>query len=196
LKNERAIILRTIKQGESNLIVHALNRDGCRVNLMAKGAMRSRRRFGGGVLEPLNYIQMSYRERYSPDDQDALHWLEEAHLVECFNGIRADYDRLEMGIYLLQLVSKVSKEAISDNCELFDLLGNSLHALQSSQKTKYLKLLFELKLLHQQGVLDRQGEGAFLIAFSIRDHEQINLNEDEFLLVKRETRHFLEAYFQ
>ncbi|MBK7843619.1 MAG: recombination protein O N-terminal domain-containing protein [Bdellovibrionales bacterium] len=52
MKNERAIILRTIKQGESNLIVHALNRDGCRVNLMAKGAMRSRRRFGAEFWSP------------------------------------------------------------------------------------------------------------------------------------------------
>lgn len=194
MKSERAIVLRRIKYGESDLIVSCLNQEGCRLNLMAKGALRSRRRFAGGVLEPLNYIKIVYQIQASPDSQNPLHWLKEAQLLRGFQGLRQDYDRLEMGIYFLHLVSQVGREGEGDNHSLFDLLGNSLGALETTGSLKYLKLLFELKILHQQGVLDYQAEGAGLVRWSIRDHEQICLDEPNFLRAKGETHRALEAY--
>ncbi len=53
----RLIILRTIKYSEADLIVHGLNTEGARINFMAKSALKSRKRFGGGVLEPTHYMR-------------------------------------------------------------------------------------------------------------------------------------------
>lgn len=194
LKNERAIILRTLKCGESDLVVHGLNGEGHRIHLLAKGALRSRRRFGGGVLEPLNYVQVSYRLREEKDEDEPLHWLNEAQLLKDFQGLRTDFDRLELGIYFLQLASKVGRAGDLHNSALFDILGNSLHSLETSAKIKSLRLLFELKVLHQQGVLDHHSQGAYLVSVPIRDHEQIDLSDHLYLNIKRDTQQLLDAY--
>lgn len=193
--SERAIVLKTIKHGESDLIVHCLSRVGLRLNLMAKGALKSRRRFGGGVLEPLNYIQISYREARSQGvDAEALHFLEEAHLLQDFVELRQDYDRLELGFYFIQVVSKVVREEASDNSGIFDLLGNALKTLSRTPELSRLRTLFELKLLHQQGMLAAETEGFALLRYPLQQHQEIDLTDEEFAPIRREAHQLLEAY--
>ncbi|MCB0365086.1 MAG: DNA repair protein RecO [Bdellovibrionaceae bacterium] len=192
---DRAIILKTVKHGESNLIVQCLSRNGSRLSLMAKGALKSRRRFGGGVLEPLNYIQLAYKESNKKnDDQDLLHWLEEAQILEDFASLRSDYDRLELGFYFLQVVSKISLEGTPDNNEVFDLLGNALKSLQSTSHLGLLRTLFELKLLFQQGVLSSEVEGYHLLKYPLKSHAEINIDEGDLLIIRREVNQLLESY--
>ena len=59
---ERAIVLRRLKHGEADLIVHCLNEQGTKVSLFAKSAIKSRKRFGGGVLEPTHLIYICYKK--------------------------------------------------------------------------------------------------------------------------------------
>lgn len=195
MKQDRAIILRTIKCGEADLVVHALNRKGNRIHLWAKGALRSRRRFGGGVLEPFHYMQFVYRpSRQEPVDGLPLHWLEEAQLLREFAGLRTDWERLELGIHLLQLVLRVSHEGGVDNSSLFDLLGNGLQALECSHHLPQLKLLFELKLLKQQGVLHPENEGIYLISTPLRDHATLKVSERDYQNIKEKVQASLNAY--
>ncbi|MCB0385559.1 MAG: DNA repair protein RecO [Bdellovibrionales bacterium] len=192
---DRAIILKTLKQGESNLIVHCLTRSGSRLSLMAKGALKSRRRFGGGVLEPLNYVQLAYKESSKrSEDQDLLHWLEEAQILEDFAPLRRDYDRLELGFYFLQVVSKISREGNLDNNEVFDLLGNALSSLQETSQLTLLRVLFELKLLFQQGVLSSEVEGYHLLKYPLQNHGEIKIDDGDLQIIKREVHHLLESY--
>lgn len=194
MNSERAIILRAVKQGESNLIIHCLTKSGSRLNLMAKGALKSRRRFGGGVLEPLNYVELSYKPSKKGGDEDPLHWLEEARILRDFNQLRSDYDRLELGFYLLQVVSRISRENSLDNNEVFDLLGNSLKALESTTEPGLLKLLFEVKLLNQQGVLSQEVLAYPLLGYSIQNHHEIEVGETDMMIMKREVHQTLESY--
>jgi len=194
MHRERAIILRAVEQGESNLIIHCLTRSGSRLNLMAKGALKSQRRFGGGVLEPLNYIQLSYRESKKAQENESLHWLEEAQILRDFYLLRRDYERLELGFYFLQVVSRVSRENTTDNNEIFDLLGNTLKALETTTQPVLLKMLFELKLLHQQGVLSQSILGYALLGFPIQEHCKIKLNKADMMLIGREAHQVLESY--
>ena len=196
MHTERAIILRAIKHGEAHLIVHCLTKSGSRLNLMAKGALKSRRRFGGGVLEPFNYVQLAYKESKKALDGEPLHWLEEAQMLHDFYQLRKDYARLEVGFYLLQVVSRVSRENIVDNHGIFDLLGNTLKSLETTTDTGSLKILFELKLLHHQGVLPQEILGYPLLRFPIQEHHKIKLNKTDRVLVKREVHQVLESYLK
>ena len=46
---------------ESNLIVRGLNSHGIKMSFIAKGALKSKRRFGGGVLDPCSFIEVEYQ---------------------------------------------------------------------------------------------------------------------------------------
>jgi DNA repair protein RecO (recombination protein O) len=147
----RGIILKCVKYGEADLILQILNAQGEKQSFIAKAALKSKKRFGGGVLQPTHFIDFSYKKT-----QSELLILEEAQLVNGFEKIRSDYDRLEAGFFLLETILKVSVEGDSFGVALFDLLGNGLKALESAENTSRLKLHFGLKVLQQQGVLDSE----------------------------------------
>jgi len=181
----RIIILRTLKHGESDLIIHSLTSTGGRLHLIAKGAQKSKRRFVGGILEPMNFLQVVFKRK---NGEDVLHFLEEAQLLEGFDKIRTDYDRLETGFYFLKLAAKIAQEDDLHSKELFDLIGNSLKVLQTAQNLKLLKTHFEIKLLAQQGVLelDRYETEPFRLPLEQSDQIQI---EDIHLKAIRQSLH-------
>lgn len=119
------------------------------MSFIARGALKSRKRFGGGILEPLHFVQFTYQQ----GKEGKLHTLKEATLLKDFAGLRSDYDRLEFGLKILEAVGKVSQEGDSTSEFLFNLLGNTLTALETAKDLEALKLQFWLKFLMQQGVL-------------------------------------------
>lgn len=147
----KAIILRATKYSESDLIVQVLTVSGERLSLLARGALRSKKRFGGGVLEPTHYIEISIRRATA---QDRLSILEEATLLEDFKKIRQDYDRLEVAFFILETLTRISQEGDSLSDGLFDLAGHALRSLQEAKDLKIFQLHFGLKILHQQGMLE------------------------------------------
>jgi DNA repair protein RecO (recombination protein O) len=62
LYTTEAIVLRTYQLGEFDRIVVLLTRDRGKKRGVARGARRSRRRFGG-ALEPLTWVRVAYVER-------------------------------------------------------------------------------------------------------------------------------------
>lgn len=152
---ERIVVLRTYKYGESDIVVHGLNSLGARLNFLAKGGRKSRKRFAGGVLEPTHYIEATYQVRSASGggDADPLHILLEATLLREFAKLRTDYMRLETALYFLRLVHKLGQQGVIDAPDLFNLLGNALQAAEQSTNLDNLKLQFEVKLLSIQGVL-------------------------------------------
>ena len=181
----KIIILRTLKHGESDLIVHGLTSTGGRLHLIAKGGQKSKRRFAGGILDPMHYLQVVFKRKAG---EDVLHFLEEAQLLEDFHKIRTDYERLEVGFYFLKLAAKIAQEDDQHSKELFDLLGNSLKVLQSAQNLRLLRTHFEIKLLAQQGVLefDQYETEPFRIPLEQSDHIKI---EDVHLKAIRQSIH-------
>lgn len=191
---DRLIVLRAIKHGESDLVIHGIAQSGSRLNLIAKGALKSRKRFGGGVLEPTHYIQVSYKQRKGNEHGETLHFLEEAQLLEGFSGVRADYDRLETALYFLKLVAKISQEGDPDAKGIFDLLGHALRAAETSQNMARLKLLFEAKLLWQQGVLPPDTPGIEWLHSTLAEHDKEVPSETNLRLLQNHTGIALTQY--
>ena len=61
LKREKIIVLKTFPFLESDLILRGLTSSSMKVSFIAKGALKSRHRFGGGVLEPCSFIEVEYK---------------------------------------------------------------------------------------------------------------------------------------
>ncbi len=125
------------------------------MSFLARGALKSRRRFGGGVLEPCHFAEFTYKGNSSQLSVDGgLFILEDAKLIEDFEALRSNYDLLEAALVAVQYVGQACQEGDSNSEALFNLLGNSLRAACIKDlNLEVWRLHFLLKLLYQQGIL-------------------------------------------
>lgn len=183
----RFINLRAKAFNESDLIIDGLSREGERFTFTAKNALKSKKRFAGGVLEPLNFVEFFFTQ-----SKAGYYYIQEAKLVYGFTGLRDDYRKLEVGFHFLKLISKATQEGLADNRRLFDLLGNALKSLETAEDPYLLKLQFELKYLFYLGFLAPDGETGEFVALPISESEKIQLTDDEYnymnQLVKRQLK--------
>lgn len=196
---KKIIVLKKIKYAETNLILHTLSNEGERLNFIARSAVKSFKRFAAGILEPLHYLNISYTEAKSGD----LHLLKEAQIIEDFYSLRKNYECLNLSLYFLSFVSKLTHESLDGNKELFNLLGNSLKVLQKLSKKdsgtdvlNQLKLRFEMKALQQQGIYPKGLGCPDLLAKPIVEHP-IALSSEDLLKVetlKLKIYHALKEY--
>lgn len=147
------IILKKVKYGESDLVIQALSQEGGKYSFLARGALKSKKRFGGGVLEPTHYVLFTYKPSSS---ENGLNLLQEASLIEEFQGLRTDFDKIELALTMIECVTKVSMEGDQGSEFLFNLLGHSLRAIENSPDILLTKMHFYLKLLLQQGVVQTE----------------------------------------
>lgn len=189
---ERFIILRKIKYAEADLIIHALSLKGEKVSFIARGALKSKKRFGGGVLEPTHFVTLTYKKAA---EQGQLNVLQEATILNDFPGLRADYDRLEMALHVLECVSKVSQEGDQSSEFLFNLLGHTLKTLESTSDILMLKMHFYLKFLLQQGVVNAEPWMAPFLKANIADVESLrpyrHVVDEELSNVEMMVKHYL-----
>ncbi|MEZ0390620.1 MAG: DNA repair protein RecO [Pseudobdellovibrionaceae bacterium] len=171
----RALILRSTKYGEADLILQALTVGGEKISLLARGALKSKRRFSGGVLEPTHFVELQFKR---PLQENKIATLEGAHLVNGFDKIRNDYDRVEAAFFVIETLSKASQEGDVHSEGLFNLGGHSLRTLEKAKSLKTFRLHFCLKLLFQQGVLEPESWMNPYLGTSMADHEKIEGLED------------------
>lgn len=176
---EKAFILKCSKYREADLIVKAFNSSGSQISLLARSALKSKKRFGGGVLEPTHYVDLTYSSQ-SKDGQ--LMVLEEAQLVESFPELRKDYGRLEQALLVVEVVLKASQENDVHNTELFNLIGNALRSLEKVPSSEnffsQFRLHFCLKFLFQQGVLEPEQWMKDYLQTSMVNHSQLGKHLD------------------
>jgi DNA repair protein RecO (recombination protein O) len=149
---EKFLILKKTKYAESDLIIHALSTKGTKKSFLAKGALRSKKRFGGGILEPTHFVEFTYKESRT---ESGLNYLNEAIMIDDFKNIRTDFGRIEFALQIMKCAYHVAQEGDADSHFLFNLVGHGLRFLNSSKPEELLtfKLHFYLKFLFQQGVI-------------------------------------------
>lgn len=180
-KQDRFIILKKIKYGEADLIIQALGSNGSRTSFIAKSALKSKKRFGGGILEPLHFVNLIYKETH---ESVQMKTLQEATLIEDFKEIRTSYDKLELALFILNCVSHVCLEGDQHSEFLFNLTGHSLRAVAKTENPAALKLHFCLKFLYQQGVISIEPWMAVFLKTNISDSAILSRDSDVQLLVE------------
>lgn len=143
-------ILKKTKYSESDLIIQALSVTGEKVSFLARGGVKSKKRFGGGVLEPTHLVELHFQ---SPKKEGGLKILTEAKMIDAFEHLRKDYDRLDLALFALDCVGRVSLEGDQDSAVVFQLLGHLFQAMDQGADLLVLRTQFIVKFLFQQGVL-------------------------------------------
>lgn len=189
VKREKIIVLKTFPFSESDLILRGLNSSGLKMSFIAKGALKSKRVFSGGVLEPCSFIELEYRA-----SKNSLYRISQAWFLRDFRGLRAGYNRLTLALYFVRLAEHFSTEGGEDSSrELFNLLGNALIEAESSAHLENLKLFFQVKLLFLQGVLPDPEEYSSILNCALKEHQSFKQNTDLLLKSKEALNHYMEA---
>ena len=190
MKKDKIIVLQSIPHLESHLIIKGLNGEGRVFSFFCSCALKSKKRFPSGVLEPGGYIKIEYRISKNDSGWNYLH---EAEIINKFRKIRESYDRLELKFHFLKMVNKVG-DSLNDP-EVFHLLGNGLTALETTPCLEELKLFFEIRFLFLQGVLPQtlQSKSVFFEK-TIKNHSDKEVFQENTSETREELNFALENY--
>jgi DNA repair protein RecO (recombination protein O) len=163
-----AIVLRTLRYGEADRILHVYTPHRGRMGAIAKGVRRAKSRFGGR-LEPFFRLQLVLYEGRSD-----LLTVTSAETVEAHARLRADGRALDAASRAADAVGRLF-DTPDPNPAVFHLFANELalldadprtHATQANQLAFRLKLLLAAGLAPQLSGCAVCGEREHLAAFS------------------------------
>jgi DNA repair protein RecO (recombination protein O) len=143
----QAVVLRSIRYGEADRIVHLYTPHRGRVGAIAKGARRSRSRFGGR-LEPFFHLDLVLHEGRSE-----LLTVTSAQTVAGHGRLRSDGPALDAAARACDALGRLF-DTTEPHPEVFNLLCNELALLDDdpARATLANQLAFRLKLLLAAGL--------------------------------------------
>jgi DNA repair protein RecO (recombination protein O) len=145
LHSSEAVILRHLDYGEADRIVTFFTAEHGRLKGFARGARKSRRRFGP-ALEPFARVRLYWSEPRAGE----LVTLKEAELLDLRAGLRADLAAIALAGYGCELVEALLGEA-TDHPRAYLLLGAFLDCLAEAPVAPESRILFELRVLALAG---------------------------------------------
>ena len=169
-----AVVLRSIRFGEADRVLHLYTLDHGRVGAVAKGVRKTTSRFGAR-LEPLSHVELVLHR-----GSGELETVTGVQLVRPHRAAREDYYRLSVGLIgaeaMLRLFSEqeANERAFVALTRFLDLLDEAPHAADRPALDP-LGLSFQLKLLWLSGYLPHLtscaecgAEDAALVGFAPR----------------------------
>jgi DNA repair protein RecO (recombination protein O) len=169
-----AVVLRSMRLGEADRVLHIYTLDRGRVGAVAKGVRKTKSRFGAR-LEPLSYVELLLHQ-----GQSDLQTITGVHLLDAHHHAREDYYRLSVGLIgaeaMLRLFSEqeANERAFLALTRFLDALDTTPHAAERPALDP-LALSFQLKLLWLSGYLPHLtscaecgAEDATLVGYSPR----------------------------
>lgn len=123
-----AVVLRSMEYGETSQIVTLFTRAKGKIAVMARGARRTKSRFGS-ALQPLSYTQVVFY--YKPTR--TLQTLSESAHLQPFHRTSRDLEKITIGLRLVELVNALMQEE-EPSPMLFNLLLQALHALDAAEE--------------------------------------------------------------
>jgi DNA repair protein RecO (recombination protein O) len=147
-----AVVLRSMRLGEADRVLHLYTLDRGRVGAVAKGVRKTKSRFGGR-LEPLSHVELMLHQGKSD-----LQTITGVHLLRPHHAAREDYYRLSVGLIGAEAMLRLFSEQEA-NERAFTALTRFLGALEELPRTAGrpaldpLALSFQLKLLWLSGYL-------------------------------------------
>ena len=145
MKTEKlqVFVLSSLEYGDSDRIVSLFSLEHGRIKAFARGARKSRRRFGP-ALETFARIDVQARLK------DGLSSLQQADIVSIYPGIRADLKRIAHALYACELVDVITPEG-HPIPRLYRLLAAYLDRLETEAAVEADRRFFEINLLNILG---------------------------------------------
>jgi DNA repair protein RecO (recombination protein O) len=139
----QAFVLSSLDYGDSNRIVSLFSLEHGRIKAFARGARKSRKRFGP-ALEPFARIDIQARIK------DGLSSLQQADIISIYPCIRADLAKIAHALYACELVDAITPEG-HPLPRLYRLLAAYLDRLETAAASEMDRRFFELNLLNILG---------------------------------------------
>jgi DNA repair protein RecO (recombination protein O) len=163
LQKTRAIILHTLRYGDSSLIVQAYTEQWGRTTFLLKGARKSRKNNRSAMFQPLYLLDLDIYYR----DNREMHWIREAAFSGPVPGMRQDVVKSTQAIFLSEVLLKTIREE-ERNPELFGFLFHSfLHFESRSSPSPSFHLLFLFQLSRYLGFYPRNNFSETDLFFNI-----------------------------
>lgn len=140
-----ALVLKTRAFGDDALIVDLLCEALGRVSVVARGARKSLKRYGGALEMG---ARIDAEVRFAPGRD--LHTLGACEVTTPLRKIREDLDRIHSLAYLLELVRLSTREGAGD-AALFTLACGMVDTLEQVSPTPELLALWDLALFGRLG---------------------------------------------
>ena len=144
LRHDQGIVLRSYPFGDSHRVVVLLSPNHGKIRTVAKGVRKTKSRFGGR-LEPFCHVDMVLYEGRNLDT------ITQVTIIEAFNHLRADLDRVVAAGTMVEVADAVAQEGESA-IRLFLLLQRGLRALDEGSAHPDLVTGFLLKAADVVGV--------------------------------------------
>ena len=141
-----AVILRSLKYGESSKILHFYTRLFGRLSVIAKGARGKKSRFGSS-LEPMSIVSAVL---YKHENRD-LHLLSQCDAILPLRKLTDDLDKMAVAMSVIGLVETIAHSE-ERNEPLFDVLTETLRVINGATNSAFSALyFFEVRLLEILG---------------------------------------------
>lgn len=124
-----AIILKTVKYGDSSLIVNTYTRDFGLMGLMVRGVYNNKKKSLPVLLQPMNVVEIVFTK----NQKSNLNYLKEISSEKIFNTISANFYKCTILMFINEILYKTLKEE-QPYWELFDYIKQSLILLDSLEK--------------------------------------------------------------
>jgi DNA repair protein RecO (recombination protein O) len=140
-----AIVLRARPFGESDKIVSFFTQNYGKLTGIAKGALRSRKRFVNS-LDTFSLVNLSFQDR----SHSNLAFILSAELIHSPRTLVSELDRIAHASYLVEITDGLIGER-EINLAIFQHLKDGLGRLESNGASLRFLTFFELKLLRLAG---------------------------------------------
>lgn len=139
----QAFVLSSLDYGDSDRIVSLFSLEHGRIKAFARGARKSRKRFGP-ALESFARIDLQARIK------EGLSSLQQADIISIYPAIRADLERIAHALYACELVDVITPEG-HPIPRLYRLLATYLDRLETEPAVEADRRFFEINLLNILG---------------------------------------------
>ena len=143
MSNSRALVIKSIKQGETSSIVSCYLEEIGYKSFLVKGLYSSKKsKFSKAHFFPLNLINI----HYSSNEIKNLGFIKEVKSEVLFNTIHTDIQKSSVIVFLSEILNSVLREELEVNKDLFDFLLNSLIWYDNVRECNnyHIKFLLEL----------------------------------------------------
>ncbi|MBR3368185.1 DNA repair protein RecO [Candidatus Saccharibacteria bacterium] len=139
----KSIVLRRTNYGESDRILNLLTENGV-ISVIAHGVRKEKSKLAGGI-ELFCVSDITYYEGRNND----LHTLTSAKMLEYYDKIPVDLNKLELGSLFLKQINKSADNI--DGPDYFNLAHQALSALNSTNKLGLIEAWFWFNLARLNG---------------------------------------------
>mgnify|MGYP005747914257 FL=1 len=143
MPNSRALVIKSIKKGETSLIVSCYLEDIGLQSFIVKGVFGSKKpKFSKAHFFPLNIINLNYSYR----EVKGIGFIKEVKSENLYKSLYSDIQKSSVTLFLSEVLNSVLKEEAEVNGDLFNFILNSLYWYDQVKTCNnfHIKFLMEL----------------------------------------------------